>query len=97
MTTTVSMTRQSYAWDITPASPVVSAVLAVLFLYLFVRHFLFVLMVFDIVLGWLRRFRWFPGAGRRRGTALHWCLAVGLFAGFLTLAISAGWVGVVRR
>jgi len=93
----MTVTQSTYSIAIIPANPLVSAVLAVLFLYLVVRHFLLVLMVMDVVLGWLRRFRWFPGEGRRGKVVLHWLIALGLFFGSLLLAGSLGWLTVEAR
>ena len=69
----------------------------VLFLYLMVRHFLFVLMFMDIVIGWLRQFRWFPKEGRRRHTLLHWLVALALLAGFIALAVAVGWMKIIPK
>ena len=69
--------------------------LAVLFIYLFFRHFLFVLMVSDVVLGFLRKFRWFPGEGKRGKTIVHWVVALALFLGYLAVAGMAGWLKFV--
>ena len=80
------------SWEIVPTNTIAGIVLAILFFYLFFRHFLFVLMFMDIVLGWLRKFNWFPKEGKRRKTFIHWIIALGLFLGFLTLGGAAGWL-----
>ncbi len=71
--------------------------LAILFFYLFFRHFLFVLMFADIVIEWLRKFRWFPKEGKRLKTFIHWVIALGLFLGFLAIAGAAGWLEFVPQ
>ena len=68
-----------------------------LFFYLFFRHFLFVLMFMDVILGWLRRFNWFPKEGKRLKTFVHWLVAVGMFSGFPIIAGSAGWLEFIPR
>lgn len=93
----MNVSHSTYSIAFIPANPLVSAVLAVLFLYLVFRHFLFVLMVVDVVLCWLRRFRWFPGEGRRGKAVLHWLIALGLFFGGLLLAGSLGWLALETR
>ncbi|MEL6618670.1 MAG: hypothetical protein AAFP16_07325 [Pseudomonadota bacterium] len=80
------------SWNIMPENAVAGVVLAVLFLYFFVRHFIFVLMVFDMVLGWLRHFRWFPNEGKRMSAFVHWIIALALFLGFLVVGGAAGWL-----
>lgn len=83
------------SWSFVPTQGAAGLLLAVLFIYLWFRHALLTLMVMDLLLGWLRRFRWFPKEGRRRKTLLHWIIAVVLFAGYLVVALSAGWVQAV--
>lgn len=73
----------SQSWEIVPESSWAGWVLGILFVYLFFRHFMFVLMIMDAIIGWLRQFRWFPGKGRRMRTFVHWLIALGLFIGFL--------------
>lgn len=85
------------SWEIAPTNAIAGTLLAILFLYLFFRHVLFALMFMDIVLGWLRQFRWFPKEGKRRKTIVHWFIALGLFLGFLALAGSAGWLQFIPK
>jgi len=61
----------------------------------FFRHFLFVLMFMDLILGWLRQFNWFPKEGKRLKTVLHWAIALALFGGYLAIAASMGWLQFV--
>jgi uncharacterized membrane protein len=84
-------------WEIVPTNTVAGVLLAVLFLYLFFRHFLFVLMFADLLLGWLRKFNWFPKEGKRLKTLIHWLVALGMFLGFLAIAVSAGWLEVIPQ
>lgn len=79
-------------WEIVPTNTVAGIVLAILFFYLFFRNLLFILMLMDVILGWLRRFNRFPKEGKRRKTIIHWFIALGLFSGFLALAGSVGWL-----
>jgi len=91
----ITLQRGGGAWQIVPESAGIGIILAVLFLYLFFRHLIFCLMFFDLILGWLRRFRWFPGEGKRMRVFVHWLIAVALFAGFLVVAGGAGWIKFV--
>ncbi|KIC35839.1 hypothetical protein [Leisingera sp. ANG-M7] len=83
------------AWQLLPQSGVAGIALAVLFLYLFFRHLMFVLMVVDILLGFLRRFSWFPKEGSRLKAFGHWVTALVLFAGYLVAAMQFGWIEFV--
>ncbi len=83
------------SWEIVPASTLAGVILAILFVYLFFRHILFVLMFADLILGWLRRFDWFPRKGKRLKTFVHWLVALGLFLGFVAVAGSVGWLKFV--
>ncbi|MEM9737335.1 MAG: hypothetical protein AAF908_12145 [Pseudomonadota bacterium] len=85
------------AWSIVPNNMLGAWGLTLVFLYLFYRHFFLVLMFMDIVLGWLRRFRWFPKKGRRLRTLVHWLIAVGMFAGYVALSNALGWLEVVPK
>ncbi|APX13480.1 hypothetical protein BWR18_18695 [Tateyamaria omphalii] len=58
---------------------------------------LFTLMLMDLILGWLRKFRWFPKEGKRHKTIIHWFIALGLFLGFLGAAGSAGWLEFIPK
>lgn len=95
MEATLTTSTQSNSWEIIPGGTVAGIILAVLFIYLFFRHFLFVLMSTDLILGWLRQFNWFPKEGKRLKTVLHWAIAVVLFGGYLAIAGSMGWLQFV--
>lgn len=97
METTITTSTNSNSWEIVPANAVTGVVLAVLFIYLFFRHFLFALMFMDIIIGWLRKFNWFPKEGKRRKTFIHWLIALGLFIGFLSVAGMAGWLEFIPQ
>ncbi len=97
MESTVTTSVNSYSWEIAPANTLAAIVLGVLFLYLFFLHAFLVLMVMDIVLGWMRKFSWFPKEGKRRKALVNWAVAVGLFFGFLAVAGSAGWLEFIPR
>ncbi len=97
METTITTSTSSSSWEIVPTNAIAGIVLAVLFFYFFFRHFLFVLMFMDVILGWLRKFDWFPKEGKRRKTIVHWAIALGLFVGFLTIAGSAGWLEFIPQ
>lgn len=85
------------AWEIVPQNTLAGIILGILFIYLFVRHFIFIMMVFDIIIGWLRQFRWFPGKGKRLRAVIHWGIALGLFGGFLAVSGWAGWVKFIPK
>ena len=82
MESTLTTSTNGNSWEIVPGSTVAGIILAVLFFYLFFRHFLFVLMFMDLILGWLRKFKWFPKEGKRMKTFIHWVIALALFLGF---------------
>ncbi len=92
MATNINGTANGVSYEITAANSVAGVVLTILFLYLFFRHFLMVLMIGDIVLGWLRKFSWFPGQGKRKKAFLHWIIALLLFVSFLLIARPLGWL-----
>lgn len=92
-----TITTSTNSWQIVPANTAAGIVLAILFFYLFFRHFLFVLMFMDVILGWLRKFNWFPKEGKRRKTIIHWVIALGLFFGYLAVAGSAGWLEFIPQ
>ncbi len=79
-------------WEAALANTLVGGVFFVIFFYLFFRHLLFVLMLMDLITGWLRKFNWFPKEGKRRKTIIHWVIAWGLFWGCLEVGILMGWV-----
>ena len=54
-------------------------------------------MFMDIILGWLRKFSWFPKEGKRRKALIHWLIAVGLYVGCLSLAASFGWLNFIPQ
>ncbi len=95
MEATLTTSTQSNSWEIIPGGTVAGIILAVLFIYLFFRHSLFVLMFMDLILGWLRQFNWFPKEGNRMKTALHWVVALVLFISYLAIAGSMGWLQFV--
>jgi hypothetical protein len=94
---TYTTSSASYSWEISPTNAIAGTVLGILFLYLFFRHVLFVLMFMDIVLGWLRQFRWFPKEGKRRKTLIHWLIALALFVGFISVAQPLGWLELIPQ
>ena len=57
-----------------------------------VRHFLFLIMIAEAFLSWLRKFRWFPSKGKRLKTFIHWLVAIGGLGGYLVLASKIGWI-----
>ena len=85
------------SWEIVPANTLAGVVLGVLFIYLFFRHFMLFLMISELILGWLRKFSWFPKEGKRRKTFIHWIIALALFLGFLFVAGSAGWLEFIPQ
>lgn len=97
MTSLILSSTSSRSWDISLAGNLSGIILAGLFIYLFFRHFLLFLMFMDIILGWLRKFSWFPTEGKRMKTFVHWIVALGLFVGFLVLAGSVGWLQFVPQ
>lgn len=97
MENTITTSINGSSWELAPTNTWTGIVLAVLFIYLIFRHFIFVLMFMDIILGWLRKFNWFPKEGKRRNTLIHWIIAVGLFAGFLAIAGSVGWLKFIPQ
>lgn len=97
MASTITTSTNGSSWEIIPANTAALIVLLILFFYLFFRHFLFVLMFMDVVLGWLRKFNWFPKEGTRRKTFIHWIVALGMFLGFLAVAGSAGWLEFIPK
>jgi hypothetical protein len=92
MESTITTSTNGNSWEIVPANTLVGVFLGVLFIYPSFRHFMFVLMFFDLILGWLRKFSWFPKEGKRQKTFIHWIIALALFFGFLFVAGSAGWL-----
>ncbi|MCO4825222.1 MAG: hypothetical protein KC451_10245 [Amylibacter sp.] len=97
METTVSTSVNSNSWNIEPTNAIAGTILLVLFLYLFFRHFLFILMIMDVILVFLRQFKWFPKEGKRLKTFLHWLFAMGLFVGFLIVAGVSGWLEFIPQ
>lgn len=91
------MSANANSWNIVPTSTLAGVVLAVLFLYLFFRHLLFVMMFMDLIIGWLRRFNWFPKEGKRLKTIIHWGIALALLVGFLSIAGPAGWLEFIPQ
>lgn len=97
MANSLSTSTNSNSWEIVPTNTFAGVVLAILFCYLFFRHFIFVLMFMDIILGSVRKFNWFPNEGKRRKTLIHWFVALGLFFGFLAVSGSAGWLKFIPQ
>ncbi|MDF1774605.1 MAG: hypothetical protein P1V13_01160 [Rhizobiaceae bacterium] len=97
MNSAMTTSTNGKSWEIVPINTLTGIVLTVLFFYLFFRHFLFTLMFMDVILGWLRKFNWFPKEGKRRKTIIHWVIAAGLFFGFLAAAGSAGWLEFIPK
>lgn len=97
MESSISASTNGGSWELVPTNTAAAIALVILLIYLFFRHFLFVLMVMDIIIGWLRRFIWFPKEGKRRKTFIHWIIALGMFFGFLALAGSVGWLKFIPR
>jgi uncharacterized membrane protein len=95
METTFTTTTNSGTWNVVPTNPVAGFLLFIVFMYLLFRHFVFILMIMDIVNGWLKRFRWFPGPGKRLKGLIHWIVAVGLLIGYMYLARAIGWLHFV--
>lgn len=56
MESTITTSTNGNSWEIVPANTLAGIILGVLFMYLFFRHFMFVLMFMDLILGWLRKF-----------------------------------------
>jgi len=92
----VNTSNYQGSWEIVPTNTLAAIVLGVLFVYLFFRHALFVFMVMDLFLGWLRAFSWFPKEGRRFRTFVHWIIALSLFLLYLLLAGVAGWLDFIH-
>lgn len=97
MESTISTSAGSNEWEIVPVNTIASILLMVFFIYLFFRHFLLVLMVMDLVIGWLRKFKWFPKEGRRLRTLIHWAVALGVFLAYLAIAGSLGYLEFVPK
>lgn len=93
--TTFSGRVNEATWQFVPQNGFVSIVLTVLFIYMFVRHFIFVLMITDIVIGWLRKFRWFPIQGKRLKAFVHWIIAIVALVAFLVASGKLGWIEFV--
>lgn len=85
------------SWDIVPTNTVAWVIFFALFVYLFFRHFLFVMMFMDIIISWLRKFSWFPSEGKRFKAFIHWLIALGLFLGFLFVGRSIGWIEFIPQ
>ncbi|WP_299988470.1 hypothetical protein [uncultured Ruegeria sp.] len=88
MESTIATSTRANSWKIVPTNTLAGFILGALSIYLFFRHFMFMFM--DLILGWLRKFNWFPKEGQRRKTFIHWIIALVLFLGFLFVAGSAG-------
>ena len=97
MKTNISISGNSNSWNIEPTNAIAGTILIVSFLYLFFRHFLFILMIMDVILDFLRQFKWFPKEGKRLKVFVHWLFAVGLFVGFLIVAGVSGWLEFIPQ
>ena len=97
MDSTISSLGNGSSWEIVPTNTIAGITLAGLFFYLLFRHFMFSLMFMDVILGWLRKFDWFPKKGKRRKTIIHWFIALGLVLGFLAAAGSVGWLKFIPK
>ena len=97
MESTITTSTDGKSWEIVPASTLAGVILGVLFIYLFFRQLMLLLMISDLNLGWLRKFSWFPKEGNRRKTFIHWIIALALFLGFLFVAGSAGWLEFIPQ
>jgi len=97
MAGTINTSHNGSSWEIVPTNTFAGIILGVLFIYLFFRHFMFVLMFMDLILGWLRKFNWFPKEGKRLRAFIHWIIALALFFGFLSVAGSAGWLEFIPQ
>ncbi|WP_370400967.1 hypothetical protein [Sulfitobacter sp. JB4-11] len=97
MESTFTTSTHENTWEIVPSNTIVGIILSALFFYFMIRHMLLGLMVMDIFLGWLRKFRWFPKEGKRRKAVVHWIIAAGLLSAFLAVARIAGWLEFVAQ
>ena len=97
MEATISTAASESSWDIVPTNAFASTIFFILFIYLFFRHFLFVMMFMDIVISWLRKFSWFPSEGKRLKVFIHWLIALALFLGFLFVGRSVGWIDLIPQ
>ncbi|WP_166416023.1 hypothetical protein [Cochlodiniinecator piscidefendens] len=95
METSFTTTTTAQSWQFVPANAFVGVILTVLFIYLFFRHLMVVFVVWDLIIGWLRKFRWFPKEGQRLKALMHWVIAIVLVVGFLIISNSMGWITVV--
>jgi hypothetical protein len=94
---TITTSTNGKSWEIVPANTLAGVILGVSFIYLLFRQFMFLLMISDLNLGWLRKFSWFPKEEKRRKTFIHWIIALALFLGFLFVAGSAGWLEFIPQ
>ena len=97
MEASVTTVANESSWEIVPTSGVAWIIFFIVFAYLFYRHILFIMMLMDLAISWLRRFSWFPGEGKRFKAFVHWIIALGVFLGFLFLGHSIGWIGFIPR
>lgn len=97
MESSISYSGSGNGWQIVPANTLAGLVLVALILYFLLRHFLFTLMLMDLVLGWLRQFRWFPGEGKRVRSFVHMIIAVGLLGGYAAAGGAFGWFEFVPK
>ena len=97
MEASVSTATSESSWDIVPTNTAAWIIFFVLFAYFFFRHFLLVMMLMDLMTSWLRKFSWFPSEGKRLRAFINWLIAFGLFAGFLFIGRSVGWIEFIPR
>ncbi|GAA6163036.1 hypothetical protein NBRC116590_07400 [Pelagimonas sp. KU-00592-HH] len=97
MESTMTASTNGSSWQIEPSNAIAGIILTVLFFYVFFRHFMFVLMIMDLVVGWLRKFRWFPKEGKRTKAFIHWVIAWALLVGYMIGAGAAGWLDFVPQ
>lgn len=90
------MQEHSASYELVPTSGWLQIVLIVLFFYLFFRHIMFSFVFMDIVLTFFKRFRWFPGPGKRLRAFVHWLIAVVLIVGTVIIASNLGYLEIVR-
>ena len=97
MESTITTSTTGSSWEIAPTSTIAGIILGVLFIYLFFRHLMFTLMFMDLIIGWLRKFNWFPKEGKRQKAIIHWVMSLARFFGFLMVAGSAGWLKFIPQ
>ncbi|MGB3148083.1 MAG: hypothetical protein WBA91_10050 [Paracoccaceae bacterium] len=97
MESTITTSTNGSGWAIVPANTLAGVILGVLFIYVFFRHIMFMLMFFDMFSDWPRNFSWFLKEGKRRKRFIHWIIALALLFGFLFVGGSAGWLEFIPQ